>query len=317
MKNRILVLFFLLMASGAMAQQKALYSQYMTNYFILNPAVAGFEKDVSLKAGYRNQWVGFDGAPKTFYLSGEGALFNRNLKRSRRAQPFHGAGGMVYTDQTGPTTRTGALASYAYHVPLNRSLFLSSGFFAGFQQFRFDPNKVYLADGSNERDPVTNQGRIDAFMPDLTVGVFLHSEEFYVGASLFQVLGNKIHDADGAEESSRLSRHLFVSGGYNFDVHDKIRLMPSALLKYVQGAPIQADFNLKGAYHMSKRRQKTVYDDQVWAGVSYRTQDAIVGLVGVQFKEQFQLSYTYDITVSPLRHQSAGSHEIVLGYRIK
>ncbi|MCP2042026.1 type IX secretion system membrane protein PorP/SprF [Pontibacter sp. HSC-36F09] len=317
MKNNILILCFLLIAFTASAQQKALYSQYMTNYFILNPAVAGFEKDVSIKMGYRNQWVGFEGAPKTFYVSGEGALFNKHLKRSRKAQGFHGAGGMVYTDQTGPTTRTGALASYAYHVPLNRKIFLSSGFSAGFQQFRFDPAKVRLADGSNERDPVTNHGRVDAFMPDLTLGTFMHSEDFYFGVSLFQVLGNKIHEVDGGEEVSRLSRHLFVSGGYNFDVHDKIRLMPSALLKYVQGAPIQADFNVKAAYHMSKRRQKTVYDDQVWAGISYRTQDAIVGLVGVQFQEQFQLSYTYDITVSPVRHHSAGSHEIVLGYRFK
>ncbi|MHC2991186.1 hypothetical protein OB13_06150, partial [Pontibacter sp. HJ8] len=306
MKKNLFILLFLLLASGAVAQQKALYSQYMTNYYLLNPAVAGFEKDVNFKVGYRNQWVGFDGAPKTFYLSGEGALFNRHLKRSRRSQAFHGAGGYVYTDQTGPTTRTGALASYAYHVPLNRKIFLSSGIFAGFQQFRFDPSKVYLADGSNERDPVTNHGRIDAFMPDLTVGVFLHSQEFYFGASLFQVLGNKIHDADGVDDPSRLSRHLFVSGGYNFDVNDKIRLMPSGLLKYVQGAPIQADINLKGAYHFSKRRQKSVYDDQVWAGVSYRTQDAVVGLVGVHFMEQFQLSYTYDVTVSRMRHQSSG-----------
>ncbi|WP_018477310.1 PorP/SprF family type IX secretion system membrane protein [Pontibacter roseus] len=317
MKKNLLLICFLLLATGAVAQQKALYSQYMINYFILNPAVAGFEKDVNFKVGYRNQWVGFEGAPKTFYLSGEGALFNQDLKRSKRAQPFQGVGGYVYTDQTGPTTRTGALASYAYHVPLNKQIFLSSGIFAGFQQFRFDPNKVRLADGSNERDPVTNHGRIDAFMPDLTVGVFLHSEEFYVGASLFQVLGNKIHEADGTEEVSRLSRHLFVSGGYNWDVHDKITLMPSVLLKYVHAAPIQADFNVKGAYHFSKRRQKSVYDDQVWAGISYRTQDAIVGLVGVQFKEQFQLGYTYDITISPMRHQSSGSHEIVLGYRLK
>lgn len=304
------------MATGAAAQQKALYSQYMSNYFILNPAVAGFEKDVNIRMGYRNQWVGFDGAPKTFYLSGEGALFNYELKRSRRAQPFHGVGGFVYTDQTGPTTRTGALASYAYHVPLNRDIFLSSGFFAGFQQFRFDPSKVRLAEGIDS-DPVTNHGRIDAFMPDLTVGLFLHSKEFYVGASLFQVLGNKIYEAEGTEEVSRLSRHLFVSGGYNLDVHDKIMVTPSVLLKYVYGAPLQADINVKGAYYFSKRRQKSVYDDQLWAGLSYRTQDAIVGLVGVQFQEQFQLSYTYDVTVSPMRHQSAGSHEITLGYRLK
>ena len=316
MKNYILILFFLLVGTVAVAQQKALYSQYMTNYYLLNPAVAGFDKDLNIKAGYRNQWVGFEGAPKTFYLSGETALFQRQMRR-RKTQPYHGAGGYAYTDNTGPTTRTGVLLSYAYHVPLNRELYLSSGVFAGFQQFRFDPNKVHLAGGSNERDPVTNAGRVDAFMPDLSVGTLLHAEEFYVGVSLFQALGNKILEVEDSEQPSRLARHWFLSGGYTFDINRKISVEPSLLLKYVSPAPLQADINVKGIYSLSKNRRKTKYDDQVWAGLSYRTQDAVVGLVGLQMQEQFQLSYSYDITVSPMRHHSAGSHEIMFGYRLK
>ncbi len=314
MKNYILIFCFLLVGSVAVAQQKALYSQYMTNYFLLNPAVAGVEKDWNIKAGYRNQWTGFDGAPKTFYLSAETALFKQTL-RSRRSRPYHGAGGYIYKDQTGPISQTGVLLSYAYHVPLNQSLYLSSGVFAGAQQYKFDEGKIHLADGSNERDPVTRQGSINAFMPDLSVGTYLHSEEFFVGASLFQVLGNKINKNKEIEDQARLSRHLFVSGGYHFDVNKNITVTPSVLVKYVNPAPIQADINVRGEYHFTKRR-KTVYDDMVWAGISYRTQDAVVGLVGVQFKEQYRLSYTYDITVSPMRHHSAGSHEIVLGFRL-
>ncbi|WP_276498211.1 type IX secretion system membrane protein PorP/SprF [Pontibacter litorisediminis] len=314
MKNYILIFCFLLVGSVAVAQQKALYSQYMTNYYLLNPAVAGVEKDWNIKAGYRNQWTGFEGAPQTYYLSAETALFKRTIGR-RKSMPYHGAGGYIYTDKTGPVSQTGLLLSYAYHVPLNRSLYLSSGVFAGVQQYKFDENKIHLADGSNERDPVTQQGSINAFMPDLSVGTYLHSEEFFVGASLFQVLGNRITKNRGIEDPARLSRHLFVSGGYNFDVNRNITVTPSVLLKYVNPAPIQADFNVRGEYHFTKRR-KTVYDDMVWAGISYRTQDAIVGLVGVQFKEQYRLSYTYDITVSPMRHHSAGSHEIVLGFRM-
>ncbi|MFD2245776.1 type IX secretion system membrane protein PorP/SprF [Pontibacter ruber] len=316
MKNYILIICFLILGPVAVAQQKALYSQYMTNYYLLNPAVSGFEKDWNFKAGFRNQWVGFEGAPKTFYLSGETALFKQQLRR-RRAQPYHGAGGYAYTDNTGPTTRTGMLLSYAYHVPLNRKVYLSSGLFAGFQQFRFDPNKIQLADGSNERDPVTNAGRIDAFMPDLSVGTLLHSEEFFVGASLFQALGNKINEVEGSEEPSRLSRHWYLSAGYRFDVNRKLTVEPSFLLKYVNPAPVQVDINVKGIYSLDKSRRKDKYDDQVWAGLSYRTQDALVGMAGIQMLEQYQLSYSYDITVSRMRHHSAGSHEITFGYRLK
>ncbi|TPE42585.1 PorP/SprF family type IX secretion system membrane protein [Pontibacter mangrovi] len=316
MKNYILIFCFMLVGSVAVAQQKALYSQYMTNYFLLNPAVAGAEKDLNVKAGYRNQWTGFEGAPKTYYLSAEMAL-DRGPSRSRRLRAYHGGGGYVYSDQVGPITQTGLQLSYAYHVPINRSMYLSSGIFAGVQQYRFDENKIHLADGTNDEDPVTQQGSYNAFLPDLSVGSYLHSEEFFVGASLFQVLGNKINKNRNKDidDPARLSRHLFVSGGYNVDVNRNITVTPSVLIKYVSPAPIQADFNVRGEYHFTNRR-KNANDDMVWAGLSYRTQDAIVGLVGVQFKEQYRLSYTYDITVSPMRHYSAGSHEIVLGFRI-
>ncbi|RDV13117.1 type IX secretion system membrane protein PorP/SprF [Pontibacter diazotrophicus] len=312
MKNYILIFCFLLVGSAAVAQQKALYSQYMTNYYLLNPAVAGIEKDWNLKAGYRNQWVGFEGAPKTFYLSGEAALFKKDIQEG---QAYHGVGGYVYTDQTGPTTRTGMLLSYAYHVPLNEKVYLSSGVFAGFQQYRFDADKIYLAEGSNERDPVTRNGNLNSFMPDLSVGTFIHSDKFFAGVSLFQVLGNRIFEMDDVEDPSRLARHLMVSGGYNLDVHRNIVVTPSVLLKYVNAAPLQADLNIKGAYHFTDG-EKSKHDNMVWAGVSYRTNDAVVGLMGLQFKQQYELSYSYDITTSPMSNYSAGSHEIMLGFRL-
>ncbi|ALI98383.1 PorP/SprF family type IX secretion system membrane protein [Rufibacter tibetensis] len=318
MKKHLFLLFFLLGTTAAVAQQKVLSSQYMTNYYLLNPAVAGFEKDLNFKAGFRNQWVGFEGAPTTFYVSGETALFKDKRRRGRRGrtQGFHGVGGYAYSDRTGPTSQTAALASYAYHVPLTRELYFSSGVFAGFQQFKFDPNKVQLADNSNHIDPVTRSGAINAFMPDMTLGTYLHSEDFFVGVSLFQVFGNKFFEAENSDDASRLARHLFVSGGYNFDVKRNLTLSPSLLLKYVTAAPIQADINVKGIYHFT-RRKRTIYDDQVWAGLSFRTQDALIGLVGAQFQQRYQVSYSYDITVSPLRHQSSGSHELMVGFRVK
>jgi type IX secretion system PorP/SprF family membrane protein len=320
MKKLSILLFFSLLASVAVAQQKALYSQYMANYYLLNPAVAGYSKNLNFKMGYRNQWAGFEDAPSTVYLSAEGALFqnsrNRKRRRSRGIQAFHGAGGYLYKDASGPTSRTGILVSYAYHVPLSKTVFLSSGLFAGVQQYLFDESKIYLADNSNDRDPVTSGGSQNAFKPDLNVGTYLHSKDYYVGVSLFQALGNKLFKFDNAVVPSRLARHWFISGGYNLAVNKSFTLAPSVLLKYVDPAPLQADFNLKGIYTFNNRR-KTDYDDQFWAGVSYRTKDAVVALIGLQFMEQYELSYSYDMTVSPIRHYSSGSQEIMLGFRVK
>lgn len=115
-------------------------------------------------------------------------------------------------------------------MPLSRTIYLSSGLFAGVQQYSFDANKIFLADNSNDRDPVTSGGNQTAFMPDLSAGTYLHSDEFFVGVSLFQVLGNKIFAFDKAVLPSRLVPHLFISGGYNLEVNHDFTLAPSLLL---------------------------------------------------------------------------------------
>jgi type IX secretion system PorP/SprF family membrane protein len=316
MKKHLLIIFFLLLGLHARAQQKALHSQYMTNYFLLNPAVAGFDKDWKFKAGFRNQWVGFEGAPKTTYLSGETSLFKGKKKRRRGPQPFHGAGGYLYSDKTGPTSRSGVQLSYAYHLPLSKTLYSSTGVFAGIQQFGFDPNKIQLANNSNDLDPASRQGNLNALLPDLSIGTYLHDDNFYTGVSLFQVLGNKIFSFENAHSPSRLYRHLFISGGFNADLSKNFTLSPSVLVKYVDPAPWQTDLNVKGTYHFSKRR-RTPYDDKIWGALSYRTQDALVAIFGFHFLKQYELSYSYDITTSAVRHYSSGSHEIVFGLRVK
>jgi type IX secretion system PorP/SprF family membrane protein len=316
MKKYLFYLFLFVPASGAFAQQKALHSQYMTNYFLLNPAVSGFDKDLELTAGFRNQWVGFEGAPKTVYLSGHKALLSKKNRRPKAVQGFHGAGGYVFSDQTGPTTRSGLLVSYAYHQPLTDKIYVSGGGFAGLQQYRFDESKIHLADNSNGLDPVTRTGNLNALVPDLNLGSYLHSDKFFVGLSMFQVLGNKLFRFDNTNVPSRLYRHFFLSGGYNFEINKQFTLAPSVLVKYVNPAPLQADFNLKGIYNFNNR-PKSRHDDQLWVGLSYRTQDAVVMVLGMKFMEQYSLGYSYDLTVSKMSHHSAGSHEIVFGLRIK
>lgn len=318
MKRYILCFFLLGMSFTGRAQQTTLYSQYMTNYFLLNPAAGGTEADISLKTGYRNQWVGFEGAPKTYYLSGHTALSKkgRSFKRMK-AKPYHSVGGYVYNDQAGPLSRSGLNGSYAFHMPLNGDIYHSIGISAGVQQFVFNAHKLRLANNSNGEDPVTMEGSRRSLLPDLTLGYYLHNKTFYAGISLAQAIGFRIFENNLQDEleSSRLYRHLFFSAGYTYALNQQISLQPSTLLKYASAAPLQADLNLKAVYNFNNRLRSD-FDDELWLGVSYRTQDALVALFGLQFMEKFQLSYAYDFTLSSIRYYSAGSHEIVVGYRL-
>src|SRR5688572_16962713 len=66
MRRAGIILGLLLVMVVAHAQQRPLQSLYMFDPLLVNPAYAGTHVQLSGTAIYRNQWVNFDGAPKTF-----------------------------------------------------------------------------------------------------------------------------------------------------------------------------------------------------------------------------------------------------------
>ena len=62
-KIAILLIVFVLPSAILHAQQDALFSQYMFNPFVVNPAYAGSRSSISTVIMAREQWVGFEGSP--------------------------------------------------------------------------------------------------------------------------------------------------------------------------------------------------------------------------------------------------------------
>ena len=97
----------MLMAVGvALAQQLPHFSQYYLNDYLINPAVGGSRPYFEGKSAHRYQWEGITDAPRTYTLSVNGPTKNQKM----------GFGGYIFTDNVGPTRRTGFNASYAYHI---------------------------------------------------------------------------------------------------------------------------------------------------------------------------------------------------------
>ncbi|MDQ3535672.1 MAG: PorP/SprF family type IX secretion system membrane protein, partial [Bacteroidota bacterium] len=139
MKKILIISVILCVGLIANAQQIPLYSQYMFNRYLLNPAVGGSEEGANFMLGYRNQWIGFEDAPKTFYLSyhtsiEEGKQGRKKFK-PKQQKNNHGFGSFLFNDRTGPTSRTGGYASYAYHISLDRDIRASLGTFIGAMQY--------------------------------------------------------------------------------------------------------------------------------------------------------------------------------------
>ncbi len=311
----------MLLASGSVsAQQKPQYTQYVFNNFLLNPALAGIENYVDVKAGYRNQWAGLDGAPVTSFISvnaplgkkflygnansfgGQGSNpMTRSYKQNyMAAEPHHGIGLQAANDKAGPFSRIDFAASYAYHLGLTDRINLAVGISAGFSQIKLDVSKLTTESGY---DPSIASGNTSKMAPDIGAGVWLYGPLFFAGLSSQQLLPQKLSFSDNSTAGDgKLEPHFFATAGYKIFLSDDIAAMPSIMAKFVSPSPVSVDVNCKFGFR-----------DKFWLGGGYRNKDSFSAMLGFNVSYLFNLSYSYDFTTSELNKVSNGSHEIVLG----
>lgn len=291
------------------SQQQEQYSMYMMNNFLVNPAEAGTEDFIDINLGYRSQWVDFgDGAPTDVFISGHAALNKEVTTNGTRELAFHGVGGAVIQDNIGPFNITNIKLAYAYHLPIYKHFFLSLGAFGGVKQYKYNSADVQWSSDASDVEPGF-ESDISKMTPDLSVGIWGYSKKFYFGYTSFQLIPASFVDAGvtSVETEAQLSAHHWATAGYNImiDSAKHWNLVPSVVFKGVKGSRPSMDFNLK-----------IKYNNLVWAGVSYRTQDAVIVIAGVTVKNMVDIGYAYDITTSNIKNSSSGSHEILLALRL-
>lgn len=292
-RSVILCMLLSAIAFSGMGQQRPIQSLYMFDPLLLNPAYAGTQLQLSATAIYRNQWVNFPGAPKTFT-----ATTHMGFKQNRV-----GLGLIAGRDQIGVHDETSLYFAYSYKLPLSRfdkNSFLSFGVQGGFNTLRSD----YTLTISREDDKF---GVFRSFNPNFGAGVFYRNKSTYVGFSVPYFLNSNILNVQTAFESSaRRYRYYYLTGGFTKKLSNSVKIMPSALVRIQDKAPLTLDVTLI-----------TVLYDVVGIGASYRWTDSFIGLFELQLNENFHVGYAYDFTTSDLRTYSNGTHEIMINYRFK
>lgn len=310
-------------ALTALGQQRPQYTQYIFNNYLLNPALSGIENYMDLKAGYRKQWSGINNAPQTTFLAAHWNLGSDYLWKNALSMPdkednpmrdnymqnytaspaHHGMGAVMVLDKVGPISRFDASLTYAYHLQLSGTLNLSVGVAAGLTRIGLDVNSLMLEDPN---DPALNNTIESQVKPDLGMGVWVYGARFFAGASVQQILPQKLaFTNDPRYTSGKEVPHAFITGGYKLFLDEDITAIPSFMIKYVSPTPLSVDANLKVAFK-----------DRFWIGGSYRHNDSYAAMAGLNISRLVNLTYSYDFTTSQLNSVSYGSHEIVLGLQL-
>ncbi|MBK8363663.1 MAG: type IX secretion system membrane protein PorP/SprF [Bacteroidetes bacterium] len=286
-----LLMFF---SVAGYCQQDILVSQYMFNHLLLNPAYAGSKDYMMATLLYRKQWVDFKGAPTTQVATLHGPVGLTNF----------GWGASISHDKIGVTDRTDAYLNAAYHLPVGPKMKLSLGLRAGGGYYSYKNSDLIYWDSN---DPLFAGDKTSKFIPNIGAGAYLYTDKFYAGVSVPNVISYDTTKVLSLNMNGNVVpnqvRHYFATAGVALEVNPDVVIKPSVLVKYVQNAPVEADFNVN-----------VLFAQVLWVGGSYRTGDSFVALLELQLTKKFRLGYSYDFTTTDVKNYSAGSHEIMIGY---
>lgn len=286
MKKILLITFICLFIFEFKAQQQAHLTQYFDNYLYANPAYAGSSGMLNVSGIHREQWVGFEGAPRTSILG-----FNMPLKYESV-----GIGGAVIRDEIGPTSNTQLQLSASYRLKFDEKNSLSFGLNAGFGLMSSITSSL---NSTIENDPSKLINQQNRFMPNMGAGLLFKRERLFVGISAPKLFQSSLDGTDNNLEK----RHFFTQIGGVINLDEAWKLRPSTQLIFISGAPINLDLSLA-----------TIYQERFIFGAMYRLQSAFGVFVQYQINDKFRVSLASDFLTQAIRSYNFGTYEIGLSY---
>jgi len=294
MKRLFLSILAVLFSLHLSAQMFPLSDHYVVNALAINPAFAGCQDALSLTASYRNQWVGFNDAPKSYILAIHTPVFNDRV----------GLGLLVENNSIGIFKETSFLGNYAYRMQLHGGkLALGLGF--GVTVYNIAWNELVVAD-ANDAQLANNPTA--SVLPTFSLGAYYYAKKYYIGFSMPLFLSHELDKSTGKYkvDNNFSGTNYFFSAGYEIGICPQVKFSPSLLIKFHPENAIQIDYtaqiNLK---------------DRIWMGVGYRNKNMLVGMLQCQLNYQIRMGYSYDYDFGTIGKYVNGTHEIVLNYVFK
>ena len=292
--NKVLAGVLLSLGCAEMhAQQDPQYTHYMYNTVNINPAYAGSRGALSLFGLHRTQWVGLEGAPRTNAFS-----LNTPLQNSRL-----GLGVGFVNDRLGIIDENTISVDVSYTIDLNnRGSKLSFGVKGSANLLNVEYSRLKQF---NPNDPLLAVDVQNEFSPNIGAGIYWHNSNSYVGLSVPNFLENTRFENGTIYSSMDQRMNFYLMGGHVFEINPMLQFKPAALVKAVEGAPLQVDVTAN-----------FLIQEKLTLGAAYRWDAAWSGLVGYQITDGLFIGYSYDAETTKLGRYNSGSHEVFMRFEL-
>jgi type IX secretion system PorP/SprF family membrane protein len=289
MKKIIILIIAVISVITVSAQQDPQFTQNMFNKLANNPGFAGSRGVIATSILHRSQWMGFsdDGA----------AASTQNFSVDAELPFLYGGVGLnVVKDNIAEFSNLGLQASYAYRTELGVGQ-IGMGMSIGMYQSGLNGGALKSAQSG---DPVIPTGEVKGSSLDIGAGVYYNTQDVYIGLSSAHMTEPTVEWSDG--QNFNLTRHYFLIAGYYHELSSLLSLNPSIYLKS-DGATSQLDINTN-----------LIYNNKMWGGVSYRLDEGISLLAGMNVNDDLRFGLAYDVT---MMNAMSNSLEFMLGYNFK
>jgi type IX secretion system PorP/SprF family membrane protein len=280
------------------AQQQPLHTMFMYNKLLINPAYAGYHDHVCATAIVREQWIGFDGAPKTQSLSINAPLASQRI----------GLGFNVEHRTIGVSSSTTLDAIYDYRFPIGKGT-LSLGVQASGRSLAVDYSNVQAVQDINI-DPGVEAISDSKFLANVGAGIYYSTPKFYAGLSAPRLMSSDIDFETNNLFIAKEQAHYYAMTGVALSLTNKLSFVPQILFRYTNAAPLSVDLNLglrwREDYAFGVTFRKGDTDNDLLESVSV--------LASAKVLRGLRLAVAYDFTMSDLQRYSDGSFEVMMIY---
>lgn len=281
------VMIILVSTIRSSAQQDPGFTQYIYNPHTINAAYAGTAETIDVVLLSRHQWIGFDGAPTTQTLSTHAPVKKKNM----------GLGFSYVRDRIGPLNMDNITLDYSYKVQLHAQGILSMGLKTGID---IHSSNLRQLNPLESNDPSYYNNIQDKISYNFGAGLYYYTPSYFIGISMPRLRRSNYNNAIYLQQ-----RHLYLMGGYEWDIDDAWTLKPTFLTRYVKGTPVSFDLNLSAVYRESVR-----------AGISRRIGDSVGLMLHLRAHPKLWAGYAFDITTTPMRSHNRGTHEVLLIFNL-
>tara|TARA_B100000524_G_scaffold347731_1_gene250329 strand:- start:38 stop:967 length:930 start_codon:yes stop_codon:yes gene_type:complete len=284
LKYRFLLILSLLISNLIFTQSSPKLSNYEFSPLVYNPAYAGSEDGITISSIYSTQWLGFEGAPKTQFLSLHSMI-----------HPKIGLGLNIINDQIGATNETSILANFAYKINLDRNWKLSMGIKTGFGAYLFDFLSLSI-ENTNEINTLTDKKVSYNF--NFGTGFYVYNGKVFIGFSIPNLTISKLYDSAN-QEIAKSTPNFYFSSGYKVLLNDEISIWPTILLRLTKGAPVSSLINLN-----------LNWNEKFYSSVNLDPKASIGGYFGIKVIEKFIIGYSYESSINKFNNYNNGNHSI-------